>query len=94
MTDSLVPLVELYGQTDDFILRYVKRLHHFTWFQHTILCVEVPPPFHLILVQKHKCPLAKKCIITWEIMTKAETKSSLQDSLLLHSLKKHRRTFE
>lgn len=46
--DSLVPLVELYGQTDDFVLRYVERLHHFPWFQHTILRVEVPPPLHLI----------------------------------------------
>lgn len=48
MTDSLVPLVELYGQTDNFILCYVERLHHFPRFQHTILCVEVPSPFHLI----------------------------------------------
>lgn len=53
-TDSLVPLIELYGQTDDFILGYVKRLHHFPWFQHTILCIEVPPPFHLIWKQREK----------------------------------------
>lgn len=46
--DSLVPLVELYGQTNDFILCNVERLHHFPRFQLTILGVEVPPPFHFI----------------------------------------------
>lgn len=48
MINSLVPLVELYGQTDDFILRYVERLHNFSWFQLAVLCVEVPPPLHFI----------------------------------------------
>lgn len=46
--DSLVPLVELYGQTNDFILCDVERLHHFPRFQLTVLGVEVPPPFHFI----------------------------------------------
>lgn len=46
--DSLVPLVELYGQTNDFILCDVERLHHFPRFQLTILGVEVPSPFHFI----------------------------------------------
>lgn len=60
--DSLVPLVELYGQTNDFILCDVECLHHFPRFQLTILGVEVPPPFHFIWETEmhHKPRLCEK----------------------------------
>ena len=51
MLYSLVPLVELYGEADDLVLRYVKRLHHLSRLQNPVLCIEVPPPFHLIWSQ-------------------------------------------
>lgn len=46
--NSLAPLVELDGQTDDFVLCDVERLHHLARLQLTVLRVEVPPPLHLI----------------------------------------------
>lgn len=70
--NSLAPLIELDGQADDFILCDVERLHHLARFQLTVLCVEVPPPLHLICEQdRGRHALTKSLLILTPVMTSA-----------------------